>query len=138
MFSIWDHCHVDPTVVEEFEFLQNELNGSTARDNNQDTITNSIDIPSSSSFNEKFSVDNKIQSILCDTNDSCQAALELLDSVLLIVQDVKSAYFDVTGRTNSLIQKCEDLLEQQVIYTFQIISIVLHPFASSSILYKIP
>ncbi len=133
MFSIWDHCHVDPTVVEEFELLQSELNGRTARDNNQDTITtNSIDIPSSSSFNEKFSVDNKIQSILCDTNDSCQAALELLDSVLLIVQDVKSAYFDVTGRTNSLIQKCEDLLEQQVIYTFQIISIVLHLFASSA------
>jgi hypothetical protein len=112
MISVWELCHVDPVVVEELDFIQEEWNGADTKHSHE--ILTEVPSSSSAGFHSKEALDNKIQSLLCDTNESCKTALEVLDSVLIIVQDVKNAYFDVTGRTNSLIQKCEDLLDQQV------------------------
>jgi len=39
--------------------------------------------------------------------------LQTLDSSLRLIADIDKDFADVTGRTNSLIQNCEDLLEQQ-------------------------
>ena len=118
MMSVWDYCNIDPLLVEQFEDLQRDLCEYQAP---QDTSTATTSAPSSSSAkvssiygSSANSVDKQVQSILYDTNESCRASLESLDSLLLMIQDVKSAFFDVTGRTNSLVHKCETLLDQQV------------------------
>ena len=141
MLSVWDYCHLDPSFVEEFEHLQEDLlefhttSPSTTNKDffHQSSSSTPSTIPSSSSASKHTTtipsnVENQIivqnttsqgiglmtLSHCAEINDACRQSLESLDSVLLMIQDVKSAYFDVTGRTNSLVQKCETLLDQQV------------------------
>jgi hypothetical protein len=126
MFSVWEYCHVDPVLVEEFNDMQNEVNGWWTTDESVAAASSSsssntarakgID-PSGEEESGQEKEQQKqggMQALLSETNESCRTALQLLDGGLLLVQDIKGAYFDVTGRTNTLIHKCEVLLDQQV------------------------
>jgi hypothetical protein len=115
--SAWDFCQVDPVVVSQLEELQNQLNhpspappsSSSGNNTNVSAVSTDtqFDAPSSGSI-------NKLQSLLDESDDSCRKTLEYLDSVLTTVHNVKASYYDVTGRTNNLMAKCEALLDQQV------------------------
>lgn len=54
------------------------------------------------------------QNELSQAEESGRITLQNLDSVIQILHQMRSAHDDVTGRTNSLVSKCESLLEQQV------------------------
>lgn len=127
--SIWDHCYLDTDIaslVDELgETMKKEDNqpfscqikygsssSSIARGNNSVTAAGNDDYQQQ--YKEQQHKEHNIQSALSDAEQSCATALSLLDSILDLLNDVSSAHDDVTGRTNSLMTTCENLLEQQV------------------------
>lgn len=57
------------------------------------------------------------QKNLVATENSCKSFVQDLDGMISMLDNITSAHNDVTGRTNSLMRNCEDLLERQVNYT---------------------
>ena len=60
----------------------------------------------------------------------CSTSLEHLDTLLTTIHSMKQSYYDVTGRTNNLMAKCESLLEEQhnLQNTVEILNKTLKPF----------
>jgi hypothetical protein len=54
------------------------------------------------------------QENLAATELSCQSFVRDLDGMIERLDAITTAHSDVTGRTNSLMRNCEDLLERQV------------------------
>lgn len=120
--NIWDLCQLDVETNQKLDELENET-----KKNNLNT---KIDVPSSSSsstltlatIGQEVGINQNIlhlQQVLTTTDDSCRQSLRLLDTVLLTIHSIKEIYYDVTGRTNNLMAKCESLLEQQVSLYFE-------------------
>ena len=125
MSSVWDYCILDaPTTA----LLQNLENFSGT---NNKTILSDGEATSSSSGAESQSkrggkmqaalptaISNTgidgLQESLISSEISCRSFMTELDSLLLTLGEVSSLHNDVTGRTNSLMFNCENLLEQQV------------------------
>ena len=55
-----------------------------------------------------------LQASLVSSELSCRSFMTELDSLLHTLGEVAALHDDVTGRTNSLMFNCENLLEQQV------------------------
>jgi putative N-acetylmannosamine-6-phosphate epimerase len=53
-----------------------------------------------------------MKEVLTQSEISCHEFLDKIDEVLQVLSNI--IIFDVTGRTNTLMRSCEDLLEQQV------------------------
>ena len=51
---------------------------------------------------------------LLDVESSCKSFIQELDAVVASLDEITSAHHSVTGRTNSLMRNCEDLLDRQV------------------------
>eukprot|EP01041_Mallomonas_annulata_P006587 gene6587-13326_t len=71
-----------------------------------------------------------LQHILTEADSSCRIFISELDKVLSVLDDVATAYADVTGRTNNLMINCENLLEQQYSLqsTVENLRMMLDPF----------
>lgn len=125
MSSIWDYCVLDaPTTI----LLQNLENFTLS---NSKAISPDGEATSSSSGSKSPSkrgsstqtvlpaaISNSgidgLQESLISSEISCRSFMTELDSLLHTLGEVSSLHNDVTGRTNSLMFNCENLLEQQV------------------------
>jgi hypothetical protein len=125
MSSIWDYCVLDaPTTI----LLQNLENFTSS---NSKTRSPDGEATSSSSGSKSPSkrgsstqtalpaaISNSgidgLQESLISSEISCRSFMTELDSLLHTLGEVSSLHNDVTGRTNSLMFNCENLLEQQV------------------------
>jgi hypothetical protein len=66
--------------------------------------------------------DEDFQMSLVSAERTCGSFIKELDESLKILDEVSASYDDVTGRTNTLMLNCENLLEQQVLYISATIS----------------
>lgn len=109
--SVWDVCQINPQLLrdlDEFEALcRNDFQVSTS-----DTI-----VAKENNSGEVAKVGNVdgFQHGLSKAEESGRTTLESLDNVTRLIHQMRSAYDDVTGRTNTLVSKCESLLDQQVL-----------------------
>jgi hypothetical protein len=136
--SLWDYCNVDLEHATELEEFQNELNRPPQHPENR--VAGNIPAIASSSSGKGTSSSlpessdqitlSSIQSYLEESDISCSTAEELIDNLVNTVHNVKSSYYDVTGRTNSLMAKCESLLDEQhnLMNTVEILRETLKPF----------
>ena len=111
--SIWDHCFLDSDTLS----LVEQISSAGSCSNEYQTLSdeNAVEAPSSSSAGsqEGHLKICDLQEAINDAELSCRSSLGILDELVTILQDVNLAYMDVTGRTNSLMTNCENLLEQQ-------------------------
>ena len=125
MSSVWDYCVLDaPTTI----LLQNLENFASS---NRKAISLDGEATSSSSGSKSLSkrgsstqtvlptaISNSgidgLQESLISSEISFRSFMTELDSLLHTLGEVSSLHNDVTGRTNSLMFNCENLLEQQV------------------------
>jgi hypothetical protein len=136
--SLWDYCNVDLEHATELEELQNELNRPPPPPEN--LLTGSMSVNASSGSEKMLSPTlaessnqitlSSIQLYLEESDNFCATAEELIDSLVNTVHSVKNSYYDVTGRTNSLMAKCEFLLDEQhnLMNTVEILRETLKPF----------
>lgn len=114
MKSVWDLCHLDSDTLAEIEILQPpSVVSSAARVKSEGTPVGAEDAGSSDSY-----ASNSIyglQSSIVKTEQYCRESLLAVDEILGVLNDISNDFQDVTGRTNSLMMNCENLLEQQVI-----------------------
>lgn len=125
MSSIWDYCVLDaPTTI----LLQNLENftscNSKAISPDGEATSSSCGSKSPSKWGSSTqtvlpaAISNSgidgLQESLISSEISCRSFMTELDSLLHTLGEVSSLHNDVTGRTNSLMFNCENLLEQQV------------------------
>lgn len=106
--SIWEHCSLDQ---ESLDFA--------SKFNITSTNLASEPVAASTSSSASTGVKAKSEDLFTQTElnaleRTCGEFLQTLDTSLRLISDIDKDYHDVTGRTNTLIQNCEDLLEQQV------------------------
>jgi uncharacterized protein YoxC len=128
--SLWEYCHVENDSSSALDELQSQLNSSTPAD-----VANPDMDGAEPEGEDETVVQNqhtilKLQKYLEESQQSCNSALEYLDNLLTTIHSVKQSYYDVTGRTNSLMAKCENLLEEQhnLQNTVEILNKTLKPF----------
>ena len=128
MSFCWDYCifnGVQSAALKELELSLNEQNNlcateslvpthvSTASGKFFSNSVNGTDIRNTTGV-EIEGVDG-LQSSLLGAEVSIRIFVSELDRVLSTLGEIASLHDDVTGRTNSLMSNCENLLEQQVI-----------------------
>jgi hypothetical protein len=127
MSSIWDYCVLDESTNNLVTNLENftksssktiSINGSAASSSgaaSNGISTGGKNMKSSAPGEADDSGIDGLQESLVSSESSCRSFMEELDSLLHTLGEVSSLHNDVTGRTNSLMFNCENLLEQQVI-----------------------
>lgn len=126
MSSVWDYCVFDgPTStlmdsIENFaksgvkaafvEIITPSSSGSANPVRTKDQWDAQI---GTAKAGDDSGIDG-LQESLVSSESSCRSFMGELDSLLLTLGDISSLHNDVTGRTNSLMFNCENLLEQQV------------------------
>lgn len=126
MSSIWDYCVIDTATAALIQNLEN------CSEINTRLLAADRDAPSSSgAMSSKAAVSDRnivlamvastdesgidgLQASLVSSELSCRSFMTELDSLLHTLGEVAALHDDVTGRTNSLMFNCENLLEQQV------------------------
>lgn len=114
MSSIWDLCAVDDTQLAEILKYEQEIlqMGKNSQTNSVNDINTSTNLDSALECSDS-GIDG-LQAVLLNTESSCHNFMNELDHTLEMLCKVASSHSDVTGRTNSLMLNCENLLEQQV------------------------
>ena len=111
----WDTSVLDIiqlNMISKYESLISENSESTLTEFNDFAI--GIDFSTSQSDYEI----EVMKTMLTDDEKCCREFIDKIDEVLLILSTLSTSYSDVTGRTNTLMRSCEDLLEQQVCLNF--------------------
>lgn len=106
--GVWDLCQLDSNFLsnlDDFDLL-------LKYDSHSKIISD--ESKGEKDANNKGARADGFQHSLSQAEESGRITLQNLDSVIQILNQMRSAYDDVTGRTNSLVSKCENLLEQQV------------------------
>ena len=129
MSSVWDYCVLDAPMTILLQKLEKSsaTNGTgtgTALPSAGEATASSSGAksPSKRGSNTQTAMPAAIsntgidglQESLVSSEISCRSFMTELDSLLLTLGEVSSLHNDVTGRTNSLMFNCENLLEQQV------------------------
>ena len=114
--SIWELCLLDANQEECIRTVKahTKLNVSEDKVSN-DAEKNYVDNES----NDKSDLDPMVvysQENLISTEDTCQRFVAELDLMVGVLGEISTAHNAVTGRTNSLMRNCEDLLERQVFF----------------------
>lgn len=123
--TIWDYCQLDEETLKLIDQIKQEQqnDGEIAPRGSSSSAASSLTVVSSSGAitpspfvgnNGSTSGIDDLQASLVKSESSCRAFLTELDSILGTLGEVSNLYDDVTGRTNSLMMNCENLLEQQV------------------------
>ncbi len=124
--NIWDRCQIDGTLTQYLDDFSKLGTGENSKSASASFIETKLSeattnlsslsptsFPSSSSSSSSTEI-YQLQHSLSAAEQSGRHALQHLDELLQIIHQIRSAYDDVTGRTNSLMSKCESLLDQQV------------------------
>ena len=125
MSSVWDYCVLDAPTTILLQNLENSIgtNGKAILSDGEVTSSSSgAKSPSKRGSSTQSALPAAIsntgidglQESLISSEISCRSFMTELDSLLLTLGEVSSLHNDVTGRTNSLMFNCENLLEQQV------------------------
>ena len=126
MSSVWDYCVLDTATTTLIQNLENcsEINNrqiSSIRDapsssgalSSKSAATDQNVVNSMGDPADESGIDG-LQASLVSSELSCRSFMVELDSLLHTLGEVAALHDDVTGRTNSLMFNCENLLEQQV------------------------
>lgn len=108
--GVWDLCQLDPHFLSDLDEFSTLVKYET-----QGNIILNEEPEKESLSSSKVARADGFQHGLSQAEESGRVTLQNLDSVIQILHQMRSAYDDVTGRTNSLVSKCENLLEQQVL-----------------------
>ena len=112
--TVWEFCSLDGEqlrLIESFKVAPATAPSSSSR---QSIVDDGRTAPSSSSSSLSSSVGiDDMQQTLVVSESTCRALLSELDCILHTLGEVAALHNDVTGRTNSLMTNCENLLEQQ-------------------------
>lgn len=128
--KIWDYCVIDDELFNTLSQLDSnyliEPNSNIKTSETSDICDEDLtsDYYDNNSLN--YSKGNKFDDILTQheltvAEETSAFFLNELDKSLKLLSEMASEYSDVTGRTNSLIQNCENLLEQQVSFIIFVI-----------------
>jgi hypothetical protein len=116
--TIWEHCVLDSNTQEILSEIEKSWIESSGTNLNSLTETNSVENHSNDEKNsilaENQSEGSITQSELHSLEQICDQYLQKVDFSLQLISEISKEYHDVTSRTNILIQRCENLLEQQV------------------------
>ena len=111
----WESCALDDIQLVELSKLEHKLFEREIVDANNFDFTqkpqNDVLLSTSDSIDDKSQI---IKNTISKSESSCHNFLYKIDEVLQLLSELSASYFDVTGRTNILMQSCEELLEQQV------------------------
>lgn len=108
----WDTCVLNDLQQAEIAKLD-EIIATGYSDNHLDQLVeNSNDKNNSNTFNDDSDT-FEMKDLLTKTELSCHIFLDQIDEVLQTLSNLSTIYYEVTGRTNTLMRSCEDLLEQQ-------------------------
>jgi hypothetical protein len=123
--GVWDLCQLDPHFLSDLDEFSTLLKYET-----QGNIILNEEPENESLSSSKVARADGFQHGLSQAEESGRVTLQNLDSVIQILHQMRSAYDDVTGRTNSLVSKCENLLEQQhnLQSTVEILQKAIQPF----------
>lgn len=114
--SVWDLCYLDSEFLAQIE----SINSISTNKSSCNSLKASPEVTEKIGVGAISSICN-LQDSITEAENACTNSLILLDNILTVLNDVSSAYSDVTGRTNNLMINCETLLEQQVSHiSFQI------------------
>ena len=128
MSSIWDYCVIDTATAALIQSLENCSDINTRLvSSDQDAPSSSGALCSKTGFSDRNTVSiigaatdesgiDGLQASLVSSELSCRSFMTELDSLLHTLGEVAALHDDVTGRTNSLMFNCENLLEQQVTF----------------------
>lgn len=112
--SIWDLCHLDSETLVQIDSIQ-----PVAPIKAKSTSAKSSSVtPVGSDETKDSNTIYDLQESIVSAEQSCRDALAVVDGLINVLNEVSVAYEDVTGRTNSLMMNCENLLEQQVCFLF--------------------
>jgi hypothetical protein len=107
--GLWDLCQLNSHFLSDLDEFDALLRNEAAQHRSAGEETKGEkDLGSKEARADGF------QNDLSQAEESGRITLQNLDSVIQILHQMRSAHDDVTGRTNSLVSKCESLLEQQV------------------------
>lgn len=125
MSSVWDYCILDAPTTTLLQNLEN-FTGTNSKailsDGEATSSSSGAKSPSKRASGAQTALPAAISNVgidglqesLISSEISCRSFMTELDSLLLTLGEVSSLHNDVTGRTNSLMFNCENLLEQQV------------------------
>ena len=126
MSSVWDYCVFDGPTSNLMDSIENFIKSggkaasldriapSSSGSANPVRIKDQWDAQIGTAKAGDDSGIDGLQESLVSSESSCRSFMGELDSLLLTLGDISSLHNDVTGRTNSLMFNCENLLEQQV------------------------
>lgn len=109
----WESCTLDDIQLNEIAKLEAYLlrdSDSLAKTTDESTVDNDV----ACTISETDEDIEAMKNIIAEAESSCHSFVEKIDEVLQTLSELSSSYTDVTSRTNTLMQSCEDLLEQQV------------------------
>jgi len=117
MMDSWEYCTLDDVQLNEIAKLEAYL----IREYDETPLSSSSK-PSDNANQFIFTSENDddnddievMKNIISDAESSCHSFVERIDEALQSLSELSMSYSDVTSRTNTLMQSCEDLLEQQV------------------------
>lgn len=115
--AIWDLCLLDAEQESCIRSIKasTKLTASSWEDAGE--MHSGIDSSGGSNAASMAELDPMVlysQENLISTEQSCKNFVRDLDGMIGMLDNIASAHSDVTGRTNSLMRNCEDLLERQV------------------------
>lgn len=117
--SVWDLCYLDSDALATIEQIQpvghlGQPDSSAAASRSKATAVGDDEESVSKVAPENSNNIYNLQESIVSAEQACRESLAVVDGLIKVLHDVEVDYEDVTGRTNSLMMNCENLLEQQV------------------------
>lgn len=113
----WEYSLLDESQLNEIAKLESYLIQEYETNELNDLDNNKITTSETDGNNDNDNNEDDIEAmknIIVNAESSCHLFVERIDEALQNLSELSTSYSDVTSRTNTLMQSCEDLLEQQV------------------------
>jgi hypothetical protein len=116
MASVWDFCVLEPSQSDLIEDIEKsfERNYFGCPSSSGALSLDRLKIDTKKTLTPLRSGIDGLQVSLFNAESSCSNFMGELDTILHTLGEISNFHADVTGRTNSLMTNCENLLEQQV------------------------
>ena len=114
--SVWELCYLDSDTLSLIDDIQSKSTNEIPSSSHQNGTTVADDSIEQNNIISKSNNNNiyNLQDSIIETEKSCRNSLLQVDNIINVLNEISVDFEDVTGRTNSLMINCENLLEQQV------------------------
>jgi hypothetical protein len=131
--NVWELCQIDDEqvmLIQQLAHTYEELENPPAVSLTHDGSSVSDDSDLNKGDSGNLSGIGGLHAALIQTEHTCANFVTDLDKMLSSLQELASAHDSVTGRTNSLMMSCENLMEEQhsLQQTIEYLNEVLAPF----------